>query len=375
MRLTRRLHFIKITVLLGLLCSIIFSYKLWAGVRYFPKAPFLSAIPSIAAPYDYLFIFLLILLIFISFFYQHRMPIFLLLLILIYLCIDDQNRLQAWVLDYTLILFLFLFYKNRVGDTKNYYSTFTMIQIVLASIYIFSGLQKFNVHFTDEVLNLIQISFGKHLSLRQINLLLKVSHTIPYLEILVGIGLLIKSLRYIAIPIALSMHILLLLFGSQFDIVNFLVYGPWNIVMMPLILLAFLKVKKENYFDVSIIFKNVLFYVVITLMFIFPIFSFNNKYDSFLSSALYSGNLHRGNLVLTHKSYHKLPIYIKQFVTKHHDYYILDIKKWAVSELKSPCLPEYRVFESVQDYVLFITKTNSEDVNLNFIEREKIVNF
>ena len=109
-------------------------------------------------------------------------------------------------------------------------------------------------------------------------------------------------------------------------------------------------------------------------MFIFPLFSFQNKYDSYLSSSLYSGNTHNCQLILTDNAYKKLPYYLKNFVSTDANYNILNIKKWAMTELNTPCVPEYRVFKTVQRYVIYITQTNAREVKLEFTEREKLFN-
>ena len=55
MRITQRLQLIKVTVLIGLLISVLLSINLWAGQRWFPKATLLNEHLQLNAPYDYLF--------------------------------------------------------------------------------------------------------------------------------------------------------------------------------------------------------------------------------------------------------------------------------------------------------------------------------
>lgn len=375
MRLTHRLQFIKLTVLLGLLCSILLSYNLWGGHRFFPKAHLFSNFQSLQAPYDYLYLIILVLLISISFLSQSKIPTLFLILFSLFLCIDDQNRLQPWFYNYILILFVLLFYKQRVDESNNYTSIFITLQVLVALIYIFSGLQKFNSFFIEDTLKWIITPFQTHFSTRQINLFLKLGHAIPYIECFIGLGLLIKPIRYLAIPLVIAMHLLILIFLSPFGNDYNQVVWPWNIVMIILNLLLFANIEQERFFDISILFKGVYFYVIITLMLIFPIFSFNNKYDSYLSSSLYSGNTHGCVLILSDNAYNKLPYYIKSFTSKNADYNQLNIKKWAITELNTPCVPEYRIFVAVQEYIIKITQTNSQEVKMNFTEREKILNF
>lgn len=374
MRLIHRLHFIKLITLLGLLASVLLSSNLWGGMRYFPKVSVFQDYQTLLAPFDYAYLILLVCLIIISIFSQSKIPLLLIVLFSIFLCIDDQNRLQPWFFDYTLILFVLFFFKQRVDEPNNYTSIFITIQILVASIYIFSGLQKLNSHFVDETLTWIIKPLQDSISERQNHLILKLGHAIPYIESIIGIGLLIKPLRYIMVPLVVMMHVIILIFiGPLGNDYNAVVW-PWNIVMIILNLLLFGNVKAERFFDATYLFKNIYFYTIVVLMLVLPIFSFKNKYDSYLSSSLYSGNTNNCVLILSDKAYKKLPYYIKNFVTRDTDYNILYIKKWAQTELSVPCVPEYRIFKSIQNYVIEITNTDAQNVKLKFTEREKILN-
>ena len=223
MRLTHRLQFIKLTVLLGLFCSVVLSYNLWGGPRFFPKAHLFANFQSLQAPFDYLYLILLVILIIVSFLSQSKIPTLFLILFSAFLCIDDQNRLQPWFYNYILILFVLLFYKQRVDESNNYTSIFITIQVLVALIYIFSGLQKFNSFFIEDTLKWVISPLETHFSIRQINLILKLGHSIPYLECFIGIGLLIKPLRYLAVPLVIIMHLLILvkLYNTSFHTMVF----------------------------------------------------------------------------------------------------------------------------------------------------------
>ncbi len=375
MRIPQRLQLIKYVILTGMLVSVLLSLNIWAGARYFPKTAFFNNYIGLSAPYDYINLAILILLIIFSFISSKNAPTLLLILFSMYLCADDQNRLQPWFCNYNLILLILLFFKHRVDEPNNYTSVFISIQVLVALVYIFSGLQKFNDYFVTDTFSWMISSLEGTLNQRQMNLVLKFGNVVPYLELILGIGLLIKPFRYIILPCVILMHILILIFIGPFGKSYNAVVWPWNIIMIILNLLLFANVKQERFFDVAILFKGICFYIVITLMLIFPIFSFNNKYDSYLSSSLYSGNTHGCTLILSDSAYHKLPIYIKNFVTPSSDYNVLYIKKWALTELGTPCIPEYRVFRHTQNEVIQLTKTSEKNVKLNFTERQKLFNF
>ncbi len=375
MRLTQRLQFIKFTVLIGLFISILLSHNLWVGDRWFPKTTFIDDYFGMPAPYDYIHLLVLIALLFFSFIYQKKAPSILLVLFCVYLCFDDQNRLQPWFYNYLLILFILLFYKNRVDESNNYTTVFISLQLLVALIYIYSGIQKMNASFVPDTFEWMVSSFDTILSKRQLNLITKFGYAVPYFEIIIGVGLLIKPLRFIIIPMVIVMHLfILIMLGPTGKDYNMIIW-PWNIIMIVLVLLLFANVKQERFFDISFLFKGLSFYIVITLMLIFPIFSLKNQYDSYLSSSLYSSNLNDCQLILSNKAYNNLPYYIRRFVTKEDNQNILYVKKWAIDELNVPCVPEYRIFKNVQRYIIQLTQTDSKEVKFNFIEREKLLDF
>ncbi len=375
MRITHRLQFVKLITLIGILSSVLLSLNLWAGQRWFPKVPLFEDFHGLAAPYDYINLGVLIILLIICFISQSRTPIVLLILYSIYLCIDDQNRLQPWFYNYILILTVLLFFRNRVDEPNNFTTVFITLQILVALVYIFSGIQKLNSFFVDDTFKWIISPLANIFSERQMILFYKLGKIVPYIEMFIGIGLLIKPARYIVLPLVIIMHIfILLMIGPTGTSWNYVVW-PWNIIMILLNLLLFANVKQERFFDISILFKGLSFYLVITLMFIFPIFSLNNKYDSYLSSSLYSSNTHNCKLILSDRAYNNLPFYIRSFVTKDADYNILHIKYWALNELKAPCVPEYRIFEKVQKQVIILTNTNALEVRMDFTERQKLLDF
>jgi len=238
---------------------------------------------------------------------------------------------------------------------------------------VFSGIQKLNTHYVPETFKWIGHSLDFLLSERQVEKAYKFSYAMPYIELTLGIGLLYKPARYIVLPLVIIMHvfnIILLVFITKDTNYMFL---PWNIIMIALVLLLFANVEQERFFDISILFKGTNFYIVITLMLIFPFFSLRNQYDSFLSNAVSSSNLNSCEILLSHKAYQKLPYYIRSFTTNRKNEYILNVEEWAKHELKSPCVPEYRIFKKVRRYLIQLTQTNSQEIKFKFIERERIM--
>jgi len=375
MRITQRLQLIRLTVLAGLFVSVLLSLNLWAGQRWFPKVPVFEDFSGLNAPYDFIHVAVLFSLLFVCFFSRSRKPVWCLLLFCLYLCFEDQNRLQPWFFNYLFILLILQFYKQRVDESNNFISVFICLQILVALIYIFSGLQKFNSFFATDTFPWLIEPLKSILNVKQMALLSKSGRLVPWIELFTGISLLIKPMRFIALPLVIAMHVfILLMLGPVGRSFNYVVW-PWNIVMILLCLLLYSNVRQERFFDISFLFKHLSFYLVILVMLVLPVFSFSNRYDSYLSSSLYSGNTHGCKLILSDQAYSRLPLYIRAYVVRNSDYNLLYIKQWAMAELNTPCVPEYRIFEKVQERVSLLSRSRPEDVRLDFKERQRLFGF
>ncbi|MCZ8286704.1 MAG: hypothetical protein O9353_14725 [Bacteroidia bacterium] len=102
-----------------------------------------------------------------------------LLLFCVYLCFEDQNRLQPWFFNYLFMLLILQFYKQRVDESNNFMSVFICLQILVALIYIFSGLQKFNAFFATDTFPWMIDPLKSVLSAKQMGLLSKFGKLVP----------------------------------------------------------------------------------------------------------------------------------------------------------------------------------------------------
>lgn len=375
MRITTRLQLIKYTVLIGLLCSVALCYNLWCGQRWFPKAPLIEGLNLSTPPYDYINVIVLGILCIISLLYDHKWSTILLLLFAAYLVCDDQNRLQPWFYNYLVILLVLLFYRKRVDDPNNYITVFISLQLMVALIYIYSGVQKLNPFFVGDTFTWFIEPLKNYVSGRQLENLGKLGFLVPYVEIGIGLCLLIKPFRFIALPMAVLMHVFILcMLGPLGRSYNYVVW-PWNIVMILLCLLLYSGNTSERFFSFTWLLRSGGFYVVLVLMLIMPFLSLGNKWPSYLSSSLYSGNTNSCHLILSDKAYNKLPFYIRSFVTPNANYNVLSVSYWCMMELKTPCYPEKDVYQRTRSYVQTLTSSDSTDVKIEFKERKKLLGF
>ena len=375
MKVTTRITLIKQFSLLGILASVLMSFHLWAGQRFFPKAPLFYNTFGLGGIYDYVNISVLGILLLLSLFLNKRYPVVLLILWSVYLCIDDQNRLQPWFFMYNVILLVWLFYKKRVDEPNNYHAVFISMQFILAGVYIYSGLQKMNSNFVSDTYSWFISPLENLFSERQMNLFYRFGSIFSYFELSLGFLVLFKPLRFIILPLILLMHLIIIVLLSPLGLNQNYVVIPWNFTIIILNLLLFANVDRDRFYDFTMLFKTAHFYIVILIIYIIPFFSFNNLYDSYLSSSLYSGNTNQISVKISQTGFKKLPFYVKHFTNIDGEFYQLNLKLWASSELGAPCIPEFRVFDKVIKSIKSKFDLKENEIFIGFYEREKLFFF
>lgn len=242
----------------------------------------------------------------------------------------------------------------------------------MAAVYIYSGLQKLNPSFINETYPWFIKPLQTVFSERQMISLNKTGYVIPFYEIALGFMLLIKPIRYIAIPMAICLHLAIVILMGPFGNNYNSVVWPWNIFMILLVILLFSGKTTERYFAISHLFKVPVFYLVIVFFWLLPAFNLINKWETYLSFSLYSGNNHDGKIILSEQAYDRLPLYIKHFVKQENELYILYPKRWCLQELNAPMYPERRIFDKVTSHLQKLTSLSPENVKLVYIEKQKI---
>ncbi len=343
----QRLQVIRIVITIALLISICLSFNLWGGYRYFPYTPVIK-INFIKAPYDCLLILFSCFFLIASLFLKAtRKFIFIALLLNVFMVLLDLNRLQPWFFYYNAVLFVFLFYDGRVDNSNNFTSVFIIIQLLIASIYIYNGLNKFNSDFVQnsfiELIEPLKTLFTE----RQFLFFIKFATSIPYLLLFIGLGLIIVPIRYLAITLGCLIHISLfiLLFPSKTN----QSYALWfmNNVFLIILFVLFSGKTKQRYFSPAILFQKPIFYFVIIVFFILPTFNLFNKGAINLLCTIKNGNEDNLTLSFTKIQYKQLPLYVKHFCAQLDTLYVLDYNEWCLSELKTDCNVEKKVFEAI----------------------------
>ena len=348
-----RIFWLKIVTALAFLSGAVLSYPLWLSERMYPLTPVIEAIPSIQFPFDLLLFFSLLVLLILTVFLQKPRPYIIgSIIIIALLALFDQSRLQPWVLHYTAVLGALSIFSWRSSDRVLKEKILNTARFIVVSIYFWSGLQKFNIVFIGGVFPWFIEPFSNILpeSLRIYSSTLGLF--VPFIEIGIGVGLLsILHRRYALWGAFVMMTFVLFVLGPFGHSWNSVVW-PWNIALFLMAFLLFHKTKLVTAKQILFV-KNFFYHKVIVLVFgILPLLSFFNLWDSYLSWALYSGNVAKAEVVLDNAEKNKLPpellIYVSEVDESKSS---LDILKWSYGELNVPPYPEERLFINIFRYI------------------------
>jgi hypothetical protein len=121
-----------------------------------------------------------------------------------------------------------------------------------------------------------------------------------------------------------------------------------NIAMASFVVILFWRDREFSASEVLLPRKLSLQTVVLTLFGVMPVFSFFGLWDSYLSAALYSGNVPNALIYLNEATRERLPPGIQDQVRTGPDGRLqLNPYTWSLVELNAPGYPERRVFLNV----------------------------
>lgn len=366
---TDRLFLLRIVITIGYVLGIAISWRLWISDRDYPLTPVFSWLPSIPSPVDALLPIGLCLLVITHLFVRNKQPFILLsLVVVVVLSLYDQSRWHPWFYQYTLMLFSLLV----INDEKNEDSATDALNIsrlIIICIYIWSGLHKFNSHFYDEI---IPWMIGGIIPNVPSGITSLIAHSIPFIEISIGILLIFKRTRLIAIIGAIASHLFILIALGPLGRDQNQVIIPWNLAMVAFVLILF---KEDDVFSLRslVMGRSLQAKVVSLLVVVMPFFNAFNRWDSYLSFALFSGNIPKASYYVTPEGYSELPRNVQPYCLKDNasGMYIIDVIDWADSYFHASLYPEPRIYESVANYLAKDLKKGE----MLMVEHERITPF
>jgi len=123
---------------------------------------------------------------------------------------------------------------------------------------------------------------------------------------------------------------------------------PWTAAMAIFDILLFSGTVDFSWREIVSHWRDPGYAAAVLLFAILPVFSFFNLWDSYLSSALYSGNLTEAQIYLSDAGKVLLPSSIRaRLVHTSPDTNVLNLQRWAIEELNVTPYPETRVDRAI----------------------------
>src|SRR4029453_7018083 len=122
------------------------------------------------------------------------------LVLAVYLCLLDQSRLQPWFYQYSVMLAACAFY-SRSKSASSQSQLLNTAGLLIALIYVWSGIQKVGVGFVDRVFPALVNPYLNTLFGRTTVLPRPLIAALPLIESLIGIGLMSRRFRNLSLLI------------------------------------------------------------------------------------------------------------------------------------------------------------------------------
>jgi hypothetical protein len=356
----QKILWLKITIAMALMCGFGLSWRLWISTRLFPLSPVSNSLPVVRFPLDYIwFVSLLLLLLAIAIANRPRWFILAFLVLAALLSLWDQARWQPWFYQYLSMLASIGLYMCQQRGTEGYRIALSACRLIVVLTYLWSGLQKLNVTFIRETWPDIASAW-----LRLLPALNKLPPwtvlIIPLLEILIAMGLLTRKFRQAAVIFAIITHavvLMLLVYSGENTVV-----WSWNLAMIVFAVVLFWQDNETSPREILAVKHG--FHALVLLLFGFmPILSFFDLWDSYLSSALYSGNTHQAVIIVSPAMLARLPGATHAYIWQNSQPLFLDVNRWAYGELNVPLYPEPRIYRRVAEQMCEYTQ-HSPDIKL-----------
>jgi hypothetical protein len=295
-------------------------------------------------PIDYLSLGLLFTLsLVIAFIPRPRLVILIFVLLAAVLGALDQMRWQPWFFQYAFLVAALGLPVGQKTDVRKINVTFHACVLIIASTYFWSGVQKLNANFLKETWPELSLSVLRLFPAGG-PLIHITGFAVPLAEIAIGIGLLTRRFRNVAVILAVGAHLFVL--GLLISTGENTVVWPWNVAMAVSVVFIFWGNRELN--GRKVLAPKHAFQVLVLIVFgVFPALSLVDSWDAYLSSALYSGNNYQGVVLIDHAAFNNLPANLRPYVWQQSDPWFLDLNRWAYGELNVPIYPEPRVFRQV----------------------------
>lgn len=341
-----RFFVLKATLLAAFCIGLSMSSALWIGPRSFPLVPVVPASAELeghAAIVLYGALFTLAAAALLARWPRWFIAAF--LAVMLVFCLEDQTRWQPWVFQYSLLMAVIALVP--LDGQASQQKALNLGRLIVALTYVFSGLQKLNSNFmfTDfpwlvQPVTALFPLIGKLVPL--------FGALAPFVQLAFGIGLLTRRWRRLSLVAAVAMHIFILtMFGPFGHNWNNVVW-PWTVAMAAFDVILFSGTTEFTWPDVVARRRDPLHIAALALFVALPVLSFFNLWDSYLSAALYSGNLTEAQIYISDAGMASVPPAVRsRTVHTSANTNVLNIQRWAIEDLNVMPYPETRAYRAI----------------------------
>ena len=336
-----RAALLRITLILAMLAGFALSPKLWVSSRFYPLTPVWRLLGPFPSPLDSVVFLALIALLVAACAAPRREILVAVFTLLTVLALQDQSRWQPWFYQYLVMLLAI-----ALAGAKREAAALNTCCLIVAATYIWSGLSKLNPVFPDKTFPWLLQPF---LGTAAPGLVSHLGWIAAMVEFAVGVGLLTRRFRSLAVYSAIAMHLFVLIaIGPLGRNLNSVVW-PWNLAMIVFLLILFVRPTEVPAARDIVWGRGFVFQKIALILFgLMPVLSLFDLWDHYLSSALYSGNISSAAIYLNDAVFDRLPDTIEDYVTEEGpDRNKVAILDWSMGEMNVPSYPEERVFKNV----------------------------
>jgi hypothetical protein len=324
------------------------SWQLWISERLYPLVPLGGILPPLPYPLDRSALALLVGLL-LAIVARPRATWLVVAVVLLQAALFAQDQSRLWPSFYEFFVLLTLLLGWRPGDGEAAASpVLAGMRFVVAAIYFWGGVQKLTPHFFHEEFPWFIRPLADALPF-DVPFVPALAAAAASSEALVGIGLLTRRFRRLALGEALAMHAIIFVCIGP-------IRGNWNdaawMWSLATAVLAWVLFVDAPAFSLRSMFaappRRIVPQVLAVIMIgLAPLLNNVNRWDSALSFNVYTGNVTTAVIVMPVAAAALLPAELSPHVTIDGAAAVLDVNAWAMREFNGGAYPETRVFRAI----------------------------
>jgi hypothetical protein len=263
----------------------------------------------------------------------------------------DQQRWVPFFNEMAAFYFAFAFRRRR-GTEDDATSALATCAVVIAFIYVWSGLQKLNWVFFSESFPWMMAPFEAIVPAVVFRNLTYLGSGIALLETSIGVMLLTARARRVGVVLGLLMHTFILLSAGPLGNNGNTQVWSWNVAAGALLLLVFWpsSMSAAGVLDPRRGWVHVVALVFFAVMPIFNVVEIDHfKWDDFQAATLYSGNEERGTIYFAEQDAGRVPEHLRDLIWRSEEdgRLFIRILDWAYADLNVPDYHADRIYLSV----------------------------